>query len=138
MRIGVVLAKEGGALDKLLQPIKMYVGAPLGDGGQWQSWIHIEDLAGVFSHIVLNELDGIYNAVAPFPVTNKTMTKEAATIINKPLFLPNVPAFMLKLILGEMAAVVLESQKVSSKKIEQKGYEFKYSQLHNALLDILA
>ncbi|MFI8378777.1 TIGR01777 family oxidoreductase [Leeuwenhoekiella sp. NPDC079379] len=137
VRIGVVLAKDGGALDKLLQPIKMYVGAPLGDGEQWQSWIHIDDLAAIFSFVVLNKLEGIYNAVAPFPVTNKAMTKEAASILKKPLFLPNVPAFMLKLLLGEMAAIVLESQKVSSKKIEQKGFEFKFKQLDAALLNLL-
>ena len=138
VRIGVVLAEDGGALDKLLQPIKMYVGAPLGTGDQWQSWIHIEDLSGVFSYVVANKLEGIYNAVAPFPVTNKTMTVEAAKILGKPLFLPNVPDFMLKLLLGEMAAIVLESQKVSSKKIEQEGYTFKYSQIDGALQDILA
>ncbi|MGO4912999.1 TIGR01777 family oxidoreductase [Leeuwenhoekiella sp. W20_SRS_FM14] len=138
IRIGVVLAKDGGALEKLLQPIKIYVGAPLGDGKQWQSWIHIEDLAAVFTFVVLNQLEGVYNAVAPFPVTNEAMTKEAASILKKPLFLPNVPAFMLKIILGEMAAIVLESQKVSSKKIEQQGFDFRFKKLDVALQDLLA
>jgi len=137
IRIGVVLSKKGGALEKLIQPIKMYVGAPLGDGKQWQSWIHLKDLARVFSYVVTHELEGIYNAVAPSPVTNKEMTKEAASVLNKPLFLPKVPAFMLKLLLGDMAAIVLESQKVSSNKIEQKGFDFKFKQVDVALQDLL-
>lgn len=137
IRIGVVLSKKGGALEKLIQPIKMYVGAPLGDGKQWQSWIHLKDLARVFSYVVTHELEGIYNAVAPSPVTNKEMTKEAASVLNKPLFLPKVPAFMLKLLLGDMAAIVLESQKVSSNKLEQKGFDFKFKQVDVALQDLL-
>ena len=137
IRIGVVLSKKGGALEKLIQPIKMYIGAPLGDGEQWQSWIHLKDLARVFSYVVTHELEGIYNAVAPSPVTNKEMTKEAASVLNKPLFLPKVPAFMLKLLLGDMAAIVLESQKVSSNKIEQKGFDFKFKQVDVALQDLL-
>ena len=138
VRVGVVLAKNGGALEKLIQPIKYYVGSPLGDGQQWQSWIHLEDLAGIFKEVILNKNNGVYNAVAPAPVTNETLTKEAALILNKPLIFPKVPAFMLKLILGEMAAVVLESQKVSSQKIEHQGYSFKYTQLNQALRDLLA
>lgn len=137
IRIGVVLSKKGGALEKLIQPIKMYLGAPLGDGDQWQSWIHLKDLARVFSYVVTHELEGIYNAVAPSPVTNKEMTKEAASVLNKPLFLPKVPAFMLKLLLGDMAAIVLESQKVSSNKIEQKGFDFKFKHVDVALQDLL-
>ena len=137
IRIGVVLSKKGGALEKLIQPIKMYIGAPLGDGEQWQSWIHLKDLARVFSYVVTQELEGIYNAVAPIPVTNREMTKEAASVLNKPLFLPKVPAFMLKLLLGDMAAIVLESQKVSSNKIEQKGFDFKFKQVYVALQDLL-
>ncbi len=137
VRVGVVLAENGGALEKLIQPINYYVGSPLGDGKQWQSWIHLDDLAGIFKTVIINAYEGIYNAVAPAPVTNETLTKEAAAVLNKPLFMPKVPAFMLKLILGEMAAIVLESQKVSSQKIENKGYIFKFTQLNKALKDLL-
>lgn len=137
VRVGVVLAEQGGALEKLIQPIKMYVGAPLGDGEQWQSWIHVADLAGIFKIVIQQNLEGVYNAVAPNPVTNKTLTKEAAQILNKPIILPNVPRFALKLLLGEMAAIVLESQKVSSARIESV-YDFKFTQLHEALKDLLA
>lgn len=137
IRIGVVLAKDDGALPQLVKPIKNYVGSPLGSGKQWQSWIHIEDLAGVFLYCLKQDLEGVYNAAAPSPVTNETMTKEAAKILDKPLWLPNVPEFVLKLILGEMSAIVLESQKVSSEKIQTAGYSFKYVQLHDALQDLL-
>jgi len=137
VRVGVVLAEKGGALEKLIQPIKMYVGAPLGDGEQWQSWIHVTDLAGIFKTIIQKGLEGVYNAVAPNPVTNETLTKEAAKILNKPLILPKVPRFALKLLLGEMAAIVLESQKVSSAKVESV-YAYKFSQLHQALKGLLA
>lgn len=137
IRIGVVLSESGGALEQLLKPIKNYVGAPLGSGDQWQSWIHLEDLAGIFYHCKKNQLSGIYNAAAPNPVTNETLTRESATLLNKPLWLPNVPSFMLRLILGEMAAIVLESQKVSSDKIREAGYVFRFDQLHKALKDLL-
>ncbi|MGB3775624.1 MAG: TIGR01777 family oxidoreductase [Leeuwenhoekiella sp.] len=133
VRIGVVLAENGGALEQLVKPIKNYVGAPLGSGKQWQSWIHIEDLAAIFVCCMLERHDGIFNATAPHPVTNATLTKTAAEVLNKPLWLPNVPEFALKLALGQMAAVVLESQKVSSEKIQQKGFIFKFERIEKAL-----
>ncbi len=136
VRVGVVLAEKGGALEQLVKPIKMYVGAPLGDGQQWQSWIHIKDLAGIFRTIIEQKLEGIYNAVAPNPVTNETLTKESAKVLKKPLILPNVPPFALKLLLGEMAAIVLESQRVSSSKIENV-YNFRFTHLQSALKDLL-
>lgn len=138
IRIGVVLAKNEGALPQLVKPIKCYVGAPLGDGKQWQSWIHIEDLASVFVYVLKQGLEGIYNAAAPNPITNEQLTKKSAQVLNKPLWLTNVPAFALKAILGEMAAIVLESQKVSSSKIEEKGFSFKYPIAQEALQDLLA
>ena len=137
VRIGVVLAKDDGALPQLVKPIKNYVGSPLGSGKQWQSWIHIEDLAGVFLHCLKRDLQGVYNAAASHPVTNEELTKEAAKVLDKPLWLPNVPEFVLKLILGQMSAIVLESQKVSSEKIQAAGYSFKYEQVHDALQDLL-
>ena len=136
VRVGVVLAEKGGALEQLIKPIKMYVGAPLGDGKQWQSWIHVADLAGIFKTLIENKLEGVYNAVAPHPVTNETLTREAAQILNKPLIVPKVPAFALKLLLGEMAAIVLESQKVSGAKIESV-YDFKFTELNQALKNLL-
>ncbi|WP_394750486.1 TIGR01777 family oxidoreductase [Spongiimicrobium salis] len=133
IRIGIVLSKDGGALKEMARPIKNYVGAALGSGEQWQSWIHIEDLARMFLFILENELEGVFNGVAPDPITNTKLTKEIADVLGKPLILPNVPKFVLKTILGEMAAVVLGSQRVSSKKIEGEGFIFNFRNICLAL-----
>jgi hypothetical protein len=137
VRTGMVLAKEDGALPKLLQPIKLGLGSPLGSGEQWQSWIHIQDIAGIYFFLYKNNLEGIYNAVAPNPVQNKKLVKLIATQIDNPLWLPNVPEFVLNLVLGEMATLVVEGQLVSSKKIEKLGYTFKYYNIESALQDLL-
>ena len=137
IRIGVVLSNEGGALEKIKQPIKNYVGAPLGDGKQWQSWIHVSDLARLFIYIKDNRMEGVFNGVAPNPVTNEVMTEVIAKQLEKPLILPKVPAFALKLMLGEMSTIVLGSQLVSSKKTLSTGFKFRYSQLKPALADLL-
>ena len=137
IRIGVVLSSEGGALEKIKQPIQKYVGAPLGDGKQWQSWIHISDLARLFIYLKDNRIEGVFNGVAPNPVTNEVMTEVIAKQLEKPLFLPKVPAFVLKLILGEMSTIVLGSQLVSSKKTLSTGFKFRYGQLKPALADLL-
>ena len=137
VRTGVVLAKEDGAFPMLIKPIKLGVGAALGSGDQWQSWIHIEDIAGVYVFLLTNQLEGIYNAVAPNPVQNKKMTKMIASKLDNPLWLPNIPSFALKLLLGEMSVLVLEGQLVSSQKLEKLGYQFKFYNLENTLQDLL-
>lgn len=136
VRTGIILDKNAGALPKLMKPIKLGAGAPLGSGEQWQSWIHIDDMVGVYFHILKNKLSGVYNGVAPHPVTNKELTKEVASILNKPLILPKVPAFFLKLLLGDVATVVLESQKVDAQKIKKDGYTFEYTHLESAVQDL--
>lgn len=133
IRIGLVLSTEGGALPKMARPVKNFVGAPIGSGEQWQSWIHIKDLAHMFAFAVENNLRGTYNGVAPNPVTNTKLTKELAKILERPLWLPNVPAFFLKLVLGKMATLLLASQRVSSKKIEEEGFSFQYVNICQAL-----
>lgn len=138
IRIGLVLSKDGGALPRMAMPIKNFVGAPLGSGEQWQSWIHIDDLAQIFVFAVENNLKGIYNGVAPNPVTNTKMTKELAKIMERPLWLPNVPAFLLKTFLGKMSTLVLASQRVSSKKIEEEGFSFQYVNICQALKNLYA
>lgn len=138
LRIGIVLSEKGGALAELAKPIKYWVGAPLGDGQQYMSWIHIEDLAGMFVYAIENEsLSGVYNAVAPNPATNKDVTRAAANAMGKPLILPNVPGFVLKIMLGEMASMVLGGSKVSSEKIQSAGYQYKFEQLQPAINDLL-
>ncbi len=137
IRIGLVLAREGGAFPKLKEPVSFNVGTAFGSGKQWQSWIHIEDLAGIFLHVLENKLIGVFNGVAPNPVTNEEMMKEIAAQLNKSIWLPNVPGIALKVALGEMATVLLSSQLVSSDKIEKAGYEFRYKNLIKALEDLI-
>ncbi|MGB8704179.1 MAG: TIGR01777 family oxidoreductase, partial [Gillisia sp.] len=137
VRTGMVLAKEGGALPKLKDPAAFNIGAPLGSGKQWQSWIHIDDLVHIYLHILEQKLDGVYNAVAPNPVTNKELTLEIAERLGKSVWLPNVPSVALQLVLGDMSQVVLSSQLVSSDKIEQSGYSFIFKNIQKALADLL-
>lgn len=133
VRIGVVLSLEGGALPKMAMPVKNFVGAPIGHGNQWQSWVHVDDLAQLFVFIVENNLSGVYNGVAPNPVTNSKLTKELARVLERPLWMPNVPAFMLKMFLGSMSQLLLASQRVSSKKIENEGFIFQFANICIAL-----
>lgn len=137
VRIGLVLDANEGALPQMAKPIKFGFGSAFGSGEQWQSWIHVYDLSGIFVHIIQNELEGVYNGVAPNPITNTELTKAIAKILNKPLFLPNIPKFFMKLVLGEMYILLFESQRVSSKKIEDSGFDFTYSNVQPALEAIL-
>ncbi|MFN2262127.1 MAG: TIGR01777 family oxidoreductase [Psychroflexus sp.] len=136
IRIGVVLAENGGALEKMEKPIKNYVGAVLGSGKQWQSWIHVKDLASLFCHVMDEHLTGVYNGVAPNPVNNKELTNALAKILDKPILLPPAPKFALKLLLGEMSQIVLGSQLVSADKIQEEGFLFEFPQLEHALEEI--
>lgn len=133
VRIGLVLSNDGGALPEMMKPIKLGAGAAFGNGTQWQSWIHIKDLANIFVFVLQHQLEGIYNAVAPNPVTNNDLTKAVAKTLDKPLILPNIPEFAMKLVLGEMHILLFESQRVCSKKIQEEGFQFEYSNLQPAL-----
>lgn len=137
IRMGLVLAGEGGALPKMKIPASYSAGAAFGSGKQWQSWIHIEDVAGIYTHVLQNELEGIYNAVAPNPVTNEELMQKIAEELGNKQWLPNVPSGVLKFTLGEMSTVLLSSQLVSSAKIQAAGYNFQYKNLPKALEDLL-
>jgi len=137
IRIGLVLARQGGALPEIIKPIKFGAGAAFGNGKQWQSWIHVTDLANIFLHVVAHKLEGVYNGVAPNAVTNSELTKTVAKVLHRPLIMPNIPKPLMKLILGEMHMLLFESQRVSSDKIKAKGFYFKYANLKPALIDIL-
>jgi uncharacterized protein (TIGR01777 family) len=137
IRIGLVLAKEGGALPEIVRPIKFGAGAAFGSGKQWQSWIHVQDLASLFVFAIQNKLEGIYNGVAPNAVSNKEFIKIAARVLKRPLILPNIPKIAMKLVLGEMHILLFESQRVSSQKVEAKQFHFKYVNLRPALEDLL-
>ncbi|QLG46253.1 TIGR01777 family oxidoreductase [Costertonia aggregata] len=133
IRIGLVLSTNGGALPEMAKPIKNYVGAAFGSGDQWQSWVHLNDLARAFMFVISNKLQGTYNGVGPNPVTNDKLTKEIAKVLDRPLILPNVPKFMMKLILGEMSYILFASQRVSCKKLEEEGFTFNYMNVCRAL-----
>ncbi|ENA1795017.1 TIGR01777 family oxidoreductase [Flavobacterium psychrophilum] len=137
LRTGLVLSTKGGALPEILKPIKLGVGSAIGSGKQMQSWIHIHDLANIFLFALQNNLQGIYNAVAPNPVTNYELNYTAAQILDKPFFMPNIPRFIIKLALGEMHTLLFESQNVNAKKIEQTGFEFQYKSIQSALKQLL-
>ncbi len=137
MRTGIVLDPERGALPKIAKPIKFGFGAALGSGKQWQSWIHIEDTVNYYHHVITQNLEGIFNVVAPNPITNRELTKIAAQLLKRPLWLPAVPAFVLKALLGKMATIVLESQYVIPAMAQSIHFSFKYTETAKALKDCI-
>ncbi len=137
VRTGIVLSEHGGALPQMVKPIKLGVGASLGSGEQWQSWIHLNDMARIYVFLLKNQCKGVFNAVSPNPVSNKKMTQIIAKHYNKSLWLPNIPKFILKLVLGKMGSIALESQLVSSEKIVNEGFQFHFVNVENALEDLL-
>lgn len=137
IRTGVVYSRKGGAFQELIKPIKYGVGAVMGNGKQVQSWIHLEDLVNLYSFVIEKKLAGIYNAVAPETITNEEQTKAIAKKLSRPLFLPNIPQFMMKMILGEMSLLLFTSKNLSSKKIREKGFTFKYPDLNLALNELI-
>jgi uncharacterized protein (TIGR01777 family) len=137
LRTGVVLGKGEGVLEKLEKVTRMGMGAALGTGKQWVSWIHIDDLCELyFTCATSHSIEGVVNAVAPYPVTNDQLGRTLAQVLGKPYFLPPVPAAFLKIMLGEMSAIALSSQKVSAKKVLDLGFHFKFIDLENALRNI--
>ncbi len=136
MRTGVVLDAGGGALQRMLPPFRMGVGGRLGSGRQWMSWIHLEDLAGLFQFAVESRVRAPLNGVAPYPVTNSDFTRELARALGRPAVFP-VPGFALRLIFGEMADVLLASQRVAPAAAEAAGFRFRFPQLAPALASLL-
>ncbi|MDX5436331.1 MAG: TIGR01777 family oxidoreductase [Pontibacter sp.] len=134
LRLGIVLSDKGGALPQIAKPVKLMAGAPLGSGKQYMSWVHIDDVCRLFIKAIEDtHMEGVYNTVAPHPVTNEEFTKELAEVMHKPLVLPKVPAFAINLMMGEMSEVVLASQRVSANKVIQTGFTFEYNYLEEAL-----
>lgn len=137
-RTGIVLSKKGGAFEKMSQPIKLGFGSPIGTGNQYIPWIHIDDLCNMYVEAIENnELNGIYNAVAPEHITNKELTKKIANSLHKKIWLPHVPDFILRLIFGEMALILLEGSRISSNKIEKTGFQFKFPTIQKALQELI-
>lgn len=136
LRTGVVLSRAGGALKTMLPAFQFGLAGKLGDGRQWFPWIHRTDLVGLIRHALMNNtLDGSLNGTAPNPVTNEEFTKELAKALNRPAFIP-VPKFALELLLGEMASIVLASQRVIPQVALQSGYPFRFLWLSAALEDL--
>ncbi|GGG62050.1 TIGR01777 family oxidoreductase [Epilithonimonas arachidiradicis] len=138
IRTATVLSEKGGALEVLRKPVDLNIGSPLGTGKQYFPWIHIDDLVNIYFKAIEDvSINGAYNASAPDFVTNEILTKKLASHLNKKLFLPNIPKFVIKTILGEMSVLALEGSRISSRKIENSGFNFKYNNLDLALSDVL-
>lgn len=132
-RIGIVLGQGGGALARMLTPFKLGAGGRLGSGRQWMSWVHLDDAVGLLRHAARHEdIAGPINVVAPAPVTNREFTKTLARVLGRPAIFP-VPAFALRLLVGEFAEALLTSQRVVPRVAERTGYSFKYPSLDAAL-----
>lgn len=136
IRIGLVLANTGGAYPPMRTSVKYFLGAAFGSGEQWQSWIHLTDLGRIFLFAGKKRINGIVNGVAPNPVTNTKLVREIAKAIDKPLWLPNIPKFMLQILLGQMSYILLVSQRVCSTKLETLGFKFKFKNVNNALAQL--
>ncbi|MEM9068210.1 MAG: TIGR01777 family oxidoreductase [Myxococcota bacterium] len=136
-RIGIVLAKDGGALSKMLTPFRMGVGGVVGSGTQFMSWIHLDDVVGMLRFVIEHEVDGPFNAVGPAPVTNAEFTRALGRALKRPTFLP-LPRFAARMALGEMAdGLLLASARVLPEKIAAEGFRFRFETLANALDDVL-
>ena len=136
IRIGLVMSAKGGILSNIVPSVRFCLGSAFGSGNQWQSWIHIDDLAGIFLHVIKNNLRGTINAVAPNPVTQNQLMKSLGKHLNRPIILPNIPKSLVKLILGDRSQLVLSSQKISSRKIEASGFNFEFRDFENAIKDL--
>ncbi len=137
VRTGNVMGRGGGALGRLVLPFRLFVGGPLGSGRQWFPWIHLDDLVEAFLFLMRQEtIAGPVNAVAPGPVTMGDLAASIGGVLRKPSWLP-VPAFLLRLLLGEMSEVVLGGAKVLPRELLNAGFAFRFPELHAALRDLL-
>lgn len=135
MRFGVVLGREG-ALAKMLPAFKMFVGGPLGDGKQWFPWIHIKDLENGIRFLAdNNSLEGIFNFTAPGSVRQKDFAKALGRVLHRPAIVP-VPAFIIRLVMGELGSAFLESQRAFPVRLKQAGFSFEFEDIESALLDV--
>jgi uncharacterized protein (TIGR01777 family) len=133
LRTGIVITRRGGALQKMLLPFKLGLGGPIGNGTQYMSWIHLEDMLRGIAHLITNEsCEGIYNFTAPNPVTNEDFSRELAAALSRPCLF-RVPEFVLRTMMGEMGDLVLYGQRVVPNRLQESGYEFIYPEISQAL-----
>lgn len=139
LRFGIILSRKGGALEKMKTPASFGLGAPLGSGKQFMPWIHIHDVSRLIGEMVSldSSYEGIYNAVAPSYIDNRTFTKAISKVLNKPYFMPAIPKEVLRLVLGEMSTMLIEGSRVSSNKLIESGFQFEYSDIYTAMDDLL-
>jgi uncharacterized protein (TIGR01777 family) len=133
IRTGLVLSGKGGVLKELAGPVKFGVGSAFGSGKQIQSWIDVQDLAGIYLFVLRHEIEGVFNAVAPYPVSQNELVKTIAKVLDKPYFMPNIPRFVMEAAMGQMHTLLYDSQNVSAKKIIAEGYQFRYLSLEKAI-----
>lgn len=137
LRTGIVFSEKGGALIEIIRPIKYYAGADFGSGKQLQSWIHLTDLVNLYNFVINNQVEGIVNGVAPNAITNHDLTVIIAKIVRRPLFLPNIPQWFMKLILGEMSSLLFTNKNIKPHRALNLGFTFKYDTAQKAIQDIL-
>ena len=137
MRFGVVLGKDGGAVRQMLPAFRFFVGGPIGSGQQWFPWIHISDLLSAILFVTENEsIKGPLNFTASEPVRQKDFAKTLGKVLNRPAIMP-APAFIVRLIMGELGASLLASQRVIPRKLSEYGFQFRYPDIRSAILDIV-
>lgn len=138
IRTGVVLTSQGGALSKMITPVKLGIGSAIGSGKQYLPWIHIDDLCGIYIKAIEDtQMRGAYNAVAPDHKTNQEFMRVLAHVLKRPFLFPNVPAITMKLMFGKMSQMLLDGSRVSADKIVSTGYNFQFAELELALVKCL-
>lgn len=137
-RFGIVFGRHGGALSKMIPPFNLHFGSPFGSGKQWFPWIHQEDLLRIMVFLMERQsLNGPVNCTAPHPVRNRELVRALADALHKTAFLPSVPAFTLRIVLGDFADVILKGQRAVPRRLLDEGFEFKFPQIAEALRDLL-
>ena len=137
LRTGVVFSNKGGALVEMVRPIKMYLGSGFGSGKQQQSWIHLSDIAKLYLFVIENQIEGVLNAVAPDIISNQNLTILIAKICKRPLFLPNIPEWFMKLILGEMSSLLFTNKNIIPKRALDFGFQFEFETAEKGLQNLL-
>ena len=136
MRIGLVLSNEGGVLSPLKIPTSFGLGMAFGNGNQGQSWIHISDVIGIFFKACREKWEGVYNVVSPNPVNQVDFILALSKALKRPYFLPSIPKILLKILIGEMSSLVIDSHWISAKKVIDKKYKFLHPEINKAMYDI--
>jgi uncharacterized protein (TIGR01777 family) len=138
LRFGIVLGKKGGALNRMIPLFKAWLGSPLGSGMQWFSWIHEQDLVNIYLYLSKQrDLSGPINCTAPNPVRNRDLTRALGSALGKPTFLPAVPGFIIRLVMGEFGTTLIKGQKVTPKRLLETGFRFRFPDIEAALRDLV-